>query len=202
MCKRICSFVLVFVLCLIPMQATAANPDMPSRIEAYLIADSGEVMSVIGQKVDLSQEISELSASSSSEESSTYVFSLYSNPSYTLTANEMDGSLSVRVYLTIKYTTRNSPAEYLLTNVSGSWEILDSRVSITKAELEYGCTGFYPSYAEQSGSKEVSNNFSYDTGFTKYIIPEGGVLGSYLTLDLLMGQTRQWDFVIKNYLFD
>lgn len=197
---------MVFVLCLIPMQATAANtvdfPVMPSEIEAYLISDSGEVFSVIGQKVDLLQEVNEFSAWSPSEGSATYVFSLYADPSYTLTANEMDGSLSVRVYLTIKYTTRNSPTEYLLTNVSGSWEILDSRVSVTKAVLDYGCSGFYPSYTQQSASKEVSNGFNCDTGFTKYVVAEGGVLGSYLTLDLLMGQTREWDFRIKNYLFD
>ena len=132
------------------------------------------------------------------EEITTYEFTLYGNPEYVLSGNQTDGSESIKVYLNIHYKTQpnGKNSEYLLTRVTGNWEMLDSRVSVTNASVSYGCSDTGHS---QNGEKAVGNNFSVDTGFNGYILPEmGGICGASLTTNLKMGSTRTWTFVMKN----
>ena len=126
---------------------------------------------------------------------------LYSDKFNSLTSSEYDSSLSVKVFLTINYKTRNTPTEYLLTSVSGRWHIVDKKVSVTNAELTYGCSGAFPFPTTQTATKNVSNNFYYPTGFSNYITQYMGVMGANLNLDLQMGATRHWNFYMSNNLF-
>lgn len=112
-----------------------------------------------------------------------------------------DDGYSSTVYLTIQYNTRNTPTEYLLTRVSGYWEIADPRVSVESASVSYGCSGAFPSLtAHQSVlNVPVTNNFGIDTGFTDYVA-SGSVatVGANLTVNYLMGTSRRWSFTLEN----
>lgn len=58
---------------------------------------------------------------------------------------ELDKTYGVTAYITIYYTTNNSPTEYLLTKVSGGYEKHDYTINVTKQEVTYGCNGVFPS---------------------------------------------------------
>lgn len=200
--KKLLSIILICIFCFSSIQVYAMDNSKinvyPDKIIGKLISDTGESIPVIGNKV---YESNNSILNNMDENSATYMFELYSTRgSSSLTTNDTDGSISVRAYLTIKYVTKNEPTEYLLTNVSGYWNILDDRVSVKNAELVYGCSGVFPSPTTQTDTKTVNNYFNYNTGFTNYIIRDYGVMGANLTLDLKMG-TRQWDFFLENNLF-
>lgn len=194
-------FTLILLLSIISIKVSASEiliSPMPQTIKATLISDTGEFFNVEGEKINVFTTPYCIRAY---DESATYKFTLYSNRSNSLTASESDGSMSVIVFITINYETRNTPTEYLLTSVSGHWDIEDKRVSITNAELTYGCSGFFPFPTTQTETKNVSNNFYYSTGFSNYITQYKGVMGANLNLDLQMGTTRRWSFFMSNNLF-
>ena len=173
-------------------QAYASTEEVASSSEGYLISDTGETVFVKGIRVETPFRYS------LDEEITTYEFTLYGNPEYVLSGNQTDGSESIKVYLNIHYKTQpnGKNSEYLLTRVTGNWEMLDSRVSVTNASVSYRCSDTGHS---QNGEKAVGNNFSVDTGFNGYILPEmGGICGASLTTNLKMGSTRTWTFVMKN----
>lgn len=118
------------------------------------------------------------------------------------TAQGHDGAYASTVYLTITYFEQNNPNEYLLTGVSGHWVVGDSRVVVTSASLNYGCSEVYPDPTTQSKiNVSVRNNFSISTGFTDYVSESpGSVVGANLTLDYLMGSSRTWSFTLYNQL--
>lgn len=202
--KTCCLFLSVILLMFsVPMNIFAAESsvsNVPKTVNATLVSDSGKIFNVIGEKVN--NPIKPFSVDTNNE-SATYKFSLYSNPEYTLTATKKDGSLSVEVFLTINYVSKNSPAEYLLTSVSGKWNIFDRRVSVSQADLTYGCIGRFPSLTNQHELvRDVKNNFSYQTGFSKYVINhDTSTMGANLEMKLSMGSTRHWNFSVNNNAF-
>ena len=116
---------------------------------------------------------------------------------------ENDGGYVSTVYVTVHYESRNVPVEYLLTKVTGRWEIRDSRVSVESAELDYGCNGYFPEAVNTQSvfGVPVGNNFSKTTGFKKYVsIDVGAVIGANLTVNYLMGTSRRWSFTLQNTL--
>lgn len=168
-----------------------------------LISDTGEQITVTGHLVETSATPQMFSLNPNST-SATYEYTLYSGSSNELSANELDSTMSARIYITLHYNGKNTPTEYLLTKVSGKWTILDLTVGVTEAELVYGCTGFSSDgiFTTQTDSKYVSNNFSVNTGFTHYATDGAmGVLGANLTLTFKMGSTRTWKFTMYNNLF-
>lgn len=202
--KLLYGFILL-VLFMVPIQGFAIelndnlNFEIPQTMTGYLLDEAGSLVTVTGYLV--TQEDISLYGLLDDETNLTYAFTLYSGPNYTLTAEDTDGSMSVRVYLTIRYTTQNTPTEYLLTNVSGSWDILDSKVTVYNAELTYGCSGILPFPTTQSATHTVTNNFNYNTGFTDYIIQNYGYMGANINLYLRMGSQRTWEFFMQNNLF-
>lgn len=100
----------------------------------YLVDESGEEIMITERLVN-SSDVTPFNLLND-EENLTYVFSLYSNGDYTLTSQETDSTVSVEVYLTIQYTTCNNPTEYLLTKVSGYWDILDPSVMVSNVRLD------------------------------------------------------------------
>ena len=104
----------------------------------------------------------------------------------------------------IHYTHRNTPTEYLLTRVSGYWEISAQKVSVESAKLSYGCSGTFPSPTTQSVTDiSVNNYFDISTGFTDYVVPDVlAVMGANLTVNYLMGTSRRWSFTLTNNLFN
>lgn len=120
------------------------------------------------------------------------------------TESDVDGGYCSTVYLTIKYSSKNSPTEYLLTGVSGYWTITDGKASVESAKLSYGCSGRFPEPVTQSiTNKSVNNHFNISTGFNKYVTSDVyGVLGANLTVNYLMGTSRRWSFTLSNNLFN
>ena len=120
------------------------------------------------------------------------------------TVYDYDSGIVSTVYLTIHYTTQNSPTEYLLTKVSGYWDVFDEKASVESAKLSYGCSGRFPSVTTQSKTNvSVTNHFSISTGFKKYVCADTwSVLGANLTVNYLMGTSRRWSFTLENNLFN
>lgn len=198
--KKLILVLLTFILCLSTINVFASESSVEQlqpngTVIGYLVDESGNKFEVEGKLVN------SVLRNNDGVNSATYEFNLYSSNN-TLTTNEADGSYSVRAYLTIEYKTQNAPTEYLLTKVSGYWNILDSSVTVTNAKLSYGCTGRFPDQIwTQTKTLNVSNNFSYNTGFSKYVTDDTwSTVGADLTLDLKMGTSRTWSFTIINQI--
>lgn len=158
------------------------------------------------EQCSLGKEVQDLHIRTVAGHSRTFEYTLRAQNG-TLTTNETDGSIAVRAYLTINYTTDGEFTK--LTSVSGKWTFLDSGMSVTSAVLVYGSNGLTndgSSISSQVATKYVSNNFSYSTGFTKGIHSSMGVVGSNLTLGLKQtnpnGTSRTWTFKTQNNLFN
>lgn len=181
----------------------AAEPtdhfEPPETMEACLISDSGERSTVVGRLVGTST-----SRSSSDMKSATYEYILYNNiVQRTLTASGTDSSRAMRAYCIIYYNQRtvNGTTEYLLTNVSGNWTMLDSSVSLNRATVDYFCHRDGIGNQRVYGRALTSNVFSINTGFSNYITPYMGVLGARLNFELQMGSSRKWEFILDNFYF-
>lgn len=201
MAKRILLLLLSLTLVLSfatpPVFAGSSFADAsPDTIVGYLVSDTGEKELVVGKRVDTPV----LFSVDPNMHSSTYEFTLYSDPTYALTATQTDGSISVRAHLTIHYATQNTPTEALLTKVSGYWEILDPKARVDSTTLNYGCSGSFPESVIQTNTASVGNYFNVNTGFTKYVTPQFGVIGATWTLELGMGTSRHWTLCIQNNL--
>lgn len=203
MIKKVVSGILASILFLFPVQSYAYSPNdntsssIPNTMVGYLTSDSGEVVEVIGQLVETNVQTFALN----NERSATYEYSLYAS-NKTLTSEESDSTGAMKAYLTINYTLNDDMA--LLTKVSGKWTILDSAVTVTDAELTYGCTGRGTSgiVTQRREGISVNNNFSKTTGFSKYIFEdEMAALGANIVFTLQMGSSRIWTFhMVNNYL--
>lgn len=179
-------------------QATKIHPQ--KTLQASLVDSQGCEIKVTGY---LLNEETFKATGSQSEQKVTYYYPLYvSKGSGSFTEEGSDGALAATAYLTIYYETQNTPTEYLLTKVSGSWVIHDSSVIYTGATLDYGCVGSFPQHSsEQTGSRSVGNPFSINTGFSKYTTEYGGVLGANLYVNLQIGSSRKWTLHLQNNLF-
>ncbi|XCB30316.1 hypothetical protein RQN30_02480 [Arcanobacterium hippocoleae] len=203
MFKKLLLLTLTLLFCMIPINVSATEhliSSAPQKLEAVLVSDTGETFNVTGEKINTLTTLYNANLYDE-DESATYKFTLYSNQSNSLTASEYDGSRSVEAFLTINYKTQKTPTEYLLTSVSGHWNILDQRVSVTNAELTYGCSGATPFPTTQIKTRNVSNNFYYSTGFSNYVTQIYGNMGANLNLDLQMGSARRWNLHVSNNLF-
>ena len=162
----------------------------------YLIDDEGNVQEVYAEIVDTPM----LLDATTDEYQVTYEYAIAATD-YTLEANP--NGYGISVFLTIRYRQRNTPAEVLLTSISGEWEITDSRCSVTESNLHYGCTGV--STNVQSGYCAVNNGFVKNTGFSQYALKSDDVLvgssvGAYICFKMLMGTSRQYTFVAPNFV--
>ena len=187
--RRILTLILLTAFCLLPAQAAAAP------------GASGGTGPVRGALVSAG------STDTPGVHYVTYEYTLAS-PSYdrvvTNTTNDTDSTNSVRAYLTVEYTTLDDGmyTSYLLLSVSGYWTILDSDVQVEYATLYYGCESFFPYPIEQHDTKNnVSNHFSYDTGYTQYIYTENGAMGATLYLHLRDSSGDEWTFELLQNIF-
>lgn len=200
--KKALTLALAFAFAMVfPMQAFAienqnAEQEGINMMPAYLTDDMGNTVKATGRLVSV------MAISEADDLQATYAFDLYtSRANNTLTVDDVDGSASATVYLTLKYvTTSNTPTLYKLTNVSGQWVIHDSAVRVTSASLTYGFAGGFPSTVSDTWTGAVSNNFSKNTGYTDYVAELGATMGAHLTVNFAMGSTRTWSFTLYNYL--
>lgn len=190
----------VIMVLTVPVTAFAASVDGREPVYGVLTSEDGEQILVEGRVCDTMQ------TRAGDAGAVTYEFAIPASVARTNGSTSVDSPDSgyvSHVYLTINYKMRNTPTEYLLTSVSGSWTIEDPNVAVLSTSLTYGCSGWFPAIATQEDTKNnVSNPFSYNTGFSKYIIADGAVMGANLTLNYLMGSSRKWSFTLTNNLFN
>ena len=209
--KRFVSLLLAFVMCLglcVPTYAVeenAMNPDMPSGMVGVLTTEDGTQYTIAGKLIATAQPLS-----LTDDFSVTYQYDLPAEPRAGGSKTEYgsDGAYASTVYLTISYSTMDSPplTAYRLNRVSGYWTISDPKASVESARVSYGCSGRDPSASQlriQTDEKSVSNNFDKATGFQYYVEDGlGAVLGAHLTVNYLMGTSRRWSFTLDNILFN
>lgn len=203
--KLFLSLFLVLIFCVsFAFSVSADNSIAPNTMTGYLVSSDGCTVPIIGTRVDSSSFQNLLR---NGEKSSTYEYNVLSSQLGNRSAEGTDGALAAKAYLTISWKENSAiPTEYLLTEVSRYWEILDSSVYYTSADLTFGCNGPYPFPPVTNQVKtytDISNYFSYDTGFTRFIAGENSaaVMGANLTVHLASGNgSRSWDLFLINNL--
>lgn len=199
--KRILSIALVSALCtnlLPPTFAVAPPTSAPPIMTGILTADNGTQYTIEGVLVPAIQPLS-----TGSGTSVTYKYDIPTSVTAggSTTAYDYDSGYVSTVYLTVDYNYKNTtPREYLLTGVSGHWEITDKKASVESATLTYGCTGLGPRPTTQYvHDAPVENYFSINAGFTQYIASDVlAAMGANLTVNYLMGTSRRWSFTLTN----
>lgn len=198
--KKIISMLLAVVMVLtFPVTALAASVDSNEPVYGVLMSEDGEQILIEGRVCDTMQ------TRAGDAGSVTYEFAIPASvaSSDSTTIDSPDSGYASHVYLTISYATRNTPTEYKLTGVSGRWTIEDPNVAVLSTSLTYGCSGWFPSAVTQTNTvNNVSNPFSISTGFSSYVVADYGVMGANLTLNYLMGSSREWSFTLQNNLFN
>lgn len=191
----------VILIFTFPINVLAASADGDKAVYGILASEDGQQILIEGRVCDTMQ------TRAGNAGSITYEFAIpasvaRSNGSTTI--DSPDDGYASHVYLTISYAMRNTPTEYLLTSVSGRWTIEDPKVAVLSTTLKYGYTGWFPAYACESETitNVSSNPFSYNTGFTSYILEDGAVMGANLTINYMMGASRRWSFTLTNNLFN
>ena len=171
-----------------------AIPEMSAT--AILTGNDGQAERVALQEVEAMPRLT------AEGEERTYVADVYSsrNSNLTLSANDADDSLSVRAYITIAYE-KSSNDYVLLKRVSGRWSLLDQSVTVSRAQVAYGCTSLAVGYG-QAGHRTVANNFGFYTGFSEMVPISAGTMGANLTLDLKHGTSSAWSFAVDATLMN
>ena len=189
--KALSCLLAVIIVFVFSSSALAASVDDIEPVYGVVMWDDGTQIIIQGRMCDSAQ------TRNGNAGSVTYEFAIPASavPSNgSTTIDSPDGGYSSHVFLTINYAMRNSPTEYKLTNVSGSWIIEDPRVGVWSTSLTYGCSGLFPSAVTQQNTIEhVGNPFSISTGFSSYITADFGVMGANLTIEYMMG-ARRWTF--------
>ena len=122
-------------------------------------------------------------------------------------SSQYDTSYSVYGYITYYYSTKyaHGCTGYLLTSVTGGWQIVDSSVSITNREVTYACygitltdTGFGVNNSQYQTKYPTTNSFSYNSGFSEYVYKDGSVstLGTSSEATLRHGGSSEWTLLV------
>lgn len=198
--KNICKVLIFGLLSSIALPAWAIDNSIDASIQesnlvAYLENENGEKIPIDCKVITNKSRIK------NNEESVTCEFAV---PRAAIlheqeTGTAIDKSYSVRGYVTIDFLTKNTPTEYLLTDVSGNWIILDSHVTVTDAMVAYECFDLNPGSIQQSDSRIVANNFSFPTGYTTYVVAPYGTMGATITLTLTTNGSHTWKLQVPYY---
>ena len=182
--------VILFVIGLaIPVSAAENEfPVLRDTMIGYATDEDGNRYEIIGELVETSTP-----RSIGENYSATYAYDV----SKVTTADSADSGNASHVYLTVYYTLRDGQY-YLLTAVSGRWEILDHQASVISSTISYSCHPY-----EYAHNVPVTNNFYKNTGFTLFTEDNGvySIVGATLHLQYLIGSSRTWTFDLQNNVF-
>ena len=117
-----------------------------------------------------------------------------------------DQALSASFTMTYDYQTRTGAngQEYLMTGASGRCSTTTGvQLLVNQSEVYMACSNPYQNITQWLDRYPTSSSWSYNTGFTKYVI-NSGTFGNHLGINWLgtlqRGSTT-WRFVIKHYRF-
>lgn len=118
--------------------------------------------------------------------------------------DELDSTSSILANITIYYTTNGTPTQYLLTRVSGGYQIRDYSVSVSSQKVTFGCNGVFPTAINtQTATKYPGSNanWSYNTGFKQPVVNDiSAAIGCNNILTLKHGSSSTWTLHIFNNL--
>ena len=198
--RRLLSLCLLAILCLTSHASAFSQTSAPV---GKLINDQGECTIIKGRLVETN-----LLSETPVEHSVTYAYDVLSSDlDHSDTVWGEDDSEYITAYLTLHYSTVRTPTEYRLNEVSGKWidpDPNDGTKADNTAEVFAVCRGIGTDnfFKNQTITKNVSNHFSFDTGFTKYIHENDmGSIGAKLTLGISQGSQRHWTLELSNYVF-
>lgn len=208
---------IAFLFVIFPKQTVASEPKNNGSTEisepaetmtGYLTDEEGNVQEVIGQLIETPDTglyakvpvISSFNYDGSEVQASTYEYTLYASSTGTLSTSGSDSKKAVKATLSIYWDQKNTtPKEYKLTKVMGTWTHLISSISVKKATLTYGSSGFSPTPHTQSKTRDITKiaGWNYSTGFTKYTTGVQGVMGTNVVFNLSSGGTN-YSFTLSN----
>lgn len=198
---------------------TAAKAQATAQGKARLLNETDCAICIVPEneddadyEIELYEFFPEKSFSGSNGENvRTFVYSVARSIGNTQSNSMWDSSYSVRGYITVTYNTRNNSTmeEYLLTNVSGGWEISDPDVTLSNRSVTYYCFN-PPLNAAGEGLVNCypsSNTFSYRSGFSEdyYILDSAGCYcGATSSVTIKHGSSSSWTLttscnVVSNY---
>lgn len=194
--RKLCALLLAAIMIFtMPMSAYATSlisaPHNPGIVAVptmigHATDENGNTYEVIGTLVETI-----VPRSTNGTYASTYAYDI----SHRDTADAPDSGYVSHVYLTVHYKLRDGNY-YVLTNVSGYWDIQDYNATVTNANVEYICG--------QTGlTRNVPNNFSFATGFTTFTDCDdsGCTVGARLNLTYKIGSSRTWTFSLPNMVY-
>jgi len=118
----------------------------------------------------------------------------------TITEADWDATKGVKAYCTIYYEQSSSDSNrYLLTKVTGGWDVDDSSIRVTDREVDYACKGWAPGGYENSQEADISSpgmTFSENTGFDNYVTDD--IIACNTRCTLKRGTSSTWTLSIKN----
>lgn len=130
------------------------------------------------------------------------------NTRSTQVREEWDSTYSVKFNISQTYSTKtlNGTKYYLISKVTGGYDISDLNVSIKSQSLYVTCIGAaygsggsadqYKTFTPAAGN----DSFSYSTGFTKYVADAiNAEIGTLYEVQLVR-KSSPWTFHLENYL--
>lgn len=117
---------------------------------------------------------------------------------------DWDGFNLVKAYFTIYFNIKNNvPDEYLLTKVGGG-QTVNSPISLSNRTVEYICEGVFPSLVNNQHTTKIlqTNSYSYNTGFTKYVIDDSSSLVGAKSIVDLRYNSADWTLTLINNIVD
>lgn len=180
---------LVFAIFSSSLAVNRVNELFPEIKVGHIYDSEGNKIQTVGHLVN----ISSLDLNNS-EIAVTYEYVLRAP---NVTVEQPDDGYSGTVYLTNHYSVSGS--KYLLTEVSGYWEMHDVNARVISAYVDYYNDAINTSF--QRGSADVSNYFSVSTGFTEYgYNTDAFTIGSVLYLTIRIGTSRTYTSDTENML--
>lgn len=130
------------------------------------------------------------------------------NTSSSQVKEEWDSTYSVKFRISQTYSTKtiNGTKYYLISSVSGSYDIDDINVTIKSQSLYVTCIGGNDGSGSNAGQYKTftptagKDSFSYSTGFTKYASKmQNAEIGTLYEAQLVR-KSSPWTFFLENYL--
>ncbi|WP_105205031.1 hypothetical protein [Neobittarella massiliensis] len=170
---------------------TAVQRTPPAAATAYLTDRDGNTQRIAGQLVE-----GPTGGGQAGEQTYAFLLELRGPGEASSTQSFEDDYGASRVYLHLTY--KNTGSSYLLTSVSGYYELQDSGVEVTSTALRYACAG---TDTVQTGVQRPSGAFCYATAFTEAVAGQGYV-GATWTLNYYTDPEHHWSYTCEMRLLD
>ena len=176
----------------------ARNGAYESAGDAYLVSPNGDfVYSIDVYAIPNLETNGSITYLACTEDA--FLETQQSRASYT--DEKWDNTTSVLFSMTVNYN-KNSSNYICLSNVSGSYSIKQSGVSVTNQSLQYVQNNPYVGVNDYATRYPTSSSFSYNTGFSNYVPDDNSTLsfGAVWNATIKRGGSS-WSFSFPSYKY-